>query len=101
MSLDVYGEAYNQGYGGCLVVVYWLVSGPVAYATAESLLDALQTGVIEGSYRGDAWQFALNSDPTGYHIAFWAMVVLCLGSATYFLFGVYKIIKFFVSLPLS
>lgn len=100
MSLDVNGEAYNQGYGGCLVVVSWLVSGPVAYTTAGNLWDALQTGVIEGSYQGDAWQFALNSDPTGYHAAFWAVVLLCLGSAGYFLFGVYKIIQFFISPPL-
>lgn len=101
MSLDVYGEAYNQGYGGCLVVVSWLASGPVAYVTGESLLNALRTGMIEGSYRESAWQYTLNSDPTGYHAAFWAMVLLCLGSATYFLFGVYKIITFFVSSPLS
>ncbi len=100
MSLDVYGEAYNQGYGGCLLVVCWLVSGPVAHATAGNLRDALQTGVIEGSYHGDAWQFALRSDPTGYHIAFWVMVLLCLSSAAYFLFGVYKIITFFTSPPL-
>jgi len=97
MSLDVYGEEYNKGYTGCMVVVLWLGSGPTAYIAITTFINALRTGIIEGSYRGNAWSFSQQTDPSGFLVSCIAMGILFLASLALFLYGLYKIIRFFTA----
>jgi hypothetical protein len=98
MSFDVYSETY-KGMGGCWLPVLWLVSGPLACISALRLSLAWTNKVIQGSYHGQVWRFAQNTDPSGYQIVLIATLVVFIGSMVFFLFGLYKIYRFFTAPP--
>jgi hypothetical protein len=85
--------------GGCWLAVLWLVSGPLACIAALRLSLAWTSKVVQGSYHGQVWRFAQTTNPSGYQIALIATLIIFIGSMVFFLFGLYKICRFFTAPP--
>jgi multisubunit Na+/H+ antiporter MnhC subunit len=98
MLLGVYSDAKDQRIGGGWMTLVWLASGPLSCITLLRLSLASTTKVVQGSNRGEFWRLAQAADPIGYKIMIITTLVIFIGSSLFFLFGLFRICRFFTTL---
>jgi len=98
MLLGVYSDASDKRMGRGWMTLAWLGSGPLSCITLLRLSLASTTKVVQGSNHGEFWRLAQAADPIGYKIIIIATLVLFIGSSLCFLFGLFRICRFFTTL---
>jgi hypothetical protein len=98
MLLGVYSDASDKRIGRGWMTLAWLASGPLSCVSLLRLSLASTTKVVQGSSHGEFWRLAQAADPIGYKIIIVLTLVIFIGSSLLFLFGLFRICRFFTTL---